>query len=58
MAQNVNMIIDCDYTSCPYNYEHECGKDVIFLDDSDCIAQYEWTHKQGKCLHAERGDKG
>jgi len=39
MAQNVNMIIDCDYTSCPYNYEHECGKEAIFLDDSECIEQ-------------------
>lgn len=41
MAQNVNMIIDCDYTSCPYNYEHECGKDVLYVDDSECIAQKE-----------------
>lgn len=39
MAQNVNMIIDCDYTSCPYNHEYECNKDLIFLDDSECIAQ-------------------
>ena len=41
MAQNVNMIIDCDYTTCPYNIERECSKEVIFLDDSECIAQNE-----------------
>ena len=46
MAQNVNMIIDCDYTSCPYNYEYECGKEEIFLDDSECIAQKKRDDKE------------
>jgi hypothetical protein len=39
MSQDVNLIVECDYTKCPYNHEGECGKDVLYVDDSECKAQ-------------------
>ena len=41
MSQDVNLIIECDYTKCPYNHEGECGKDVLYVDDPKCKAQAE-----------------
>ena len=39
MSQGVNLIITCDNKKCQYNYEGECGKDVLSIDDSDCLEQ-------------------
>ena len=39
MSQDVNLIITCDRTECPYNYEGECGKDVLYMNDKDCLEQ-------------------
>ena len=41
MSQDINLIITCDYENCPYNYEKECGKDILYVDDTECIAQAE-----------------
>lgn len=41
MSQDVNLIVECDHTECPYNCVGECGKDVLYVDDSDCKAQAE-----------------
>lgn len=39
MSQDVNLIVECDYTECSYNHEGECGKDVLYVDDSECKVQ-------------------
>lgn len=41
MSQDVNLIVECDHTECPYNCEGECGKDVLYVDDLECKAQAE-----------------
>ncbi len=41
MSQDVNLIVKCNYTECPYNFKGECSKDVLYVDDSKCIAQAE-----------------
>lgn len=41
MNQDVNLIITCDHTDCPYNYEKECCKGILYADDIECIAQAE-----------------
>jgi len=46
MKQDINMIITCDNTECPYNCEGECGKDVLYVDDPECKAQAEESGKE------------
>lgn len=41
MGQDVNLIVECDYTECLYNCEGECDKDVLCVDDLECKAQAE-----------------
>ena len=41
MSQNVNLIVICDHKNCPYNQEKECGKDILYVNDPECIAQAE-----------------
>lgn len=41
MSQNVNLIVTCDHENCPYNHEKECGKDILYVNDPECIAQAE-----------------
>ena len=45
MSQDINLIITCDYENCPYNHEKECGKDILYVDDTECIAQVESEDK-------------
>lgn len=42
---DVNLIVECDYTECPYNCGGECGKDVLYVDDLECMAQVESEDK-------------
>lgn len=46
MSQDVNIIITCNHTDCHYNHEKECGKEVLFVDDEECIAQAESEGKE------------
>lgn len=41
MSQDINLIITCSYIDCPYNHEKECGKDILYANDTECIAQAE-----------------
>lgn len=41
MNQDINLIINCDRIDCPYNHEKECGKDILYVNDKECIAQSE-----------------
>lgn len=41
MSQDVNIIVTCEYKNCPYNNEKECGKEILYVDDIECIAQAE-----------------
>lgn len=41
MSQDVDLIVTCNHENCPYNHEKECGKDVLFMDDPECMAQTE-----------------
>lgn len=41
MSQDINIIITCDHTNCSYNHEKECGKEILYVDDLECIAQAE-----------------
>lgn len=41
MGQDVNLIVECDYIECPYNCEGECGKNVLYVRDSECKALVE-----------------
>ena len=41
MSQDVNLIITCNHENCPYNHEKECGKDILYVNDAECIAQAE-----------------
>lgn len=45
MSQDINMIITCDRKGCPYNHEKECGKEILYVDDVECIAQAESEDK-------------
>ena len=36
MSQNVNIIITCDRKNCPYCHEGECGKETLYIEDSEC----------------------
>lgn len=36
MSQDINIIVTCDYEDCPYNHEKECGKDILYVNDSEC----------------------
>jgi len=45
MSQDINIIITCDHTDCPYNHEKECGKEILYVDDVGCIAQAESEDK-------------
>lgn len=38
MSQDINKIITCDHENCPYNNEKECGKEILYVDDIECIA--------------------
>ena len=41
MSQDINMIITCDHTDCPYNHKKECGKEVLYVNDPERIVQAE-----------------
>ena len=41
MSQDINIIVTCSYIDCPYNHEKECGKDILYVNDTECIAQAE-----------------
>lgn len=41
MSQDINLIVTCSQTDCPYNHEKECGKEVLYINDSECMAQVE-----------------
>lgn len=46
MSQDINLIITCDYENCPYNHEKECDKDILYVDDTECMAQVESEDKE------------
>lgn len=39
MSQDVNIIITCNHSDCPYNHEKECGKEILYANDMECMAQ-------------------
>lgn len=41
----VNVIITCNHKECPYCHEGECGKPVIEINDSECVALKERGNK-------------
>lgn len=36
--QDVNLIVTCNRSDCQYCYEGECGKDVLYINDGECLA--------------------
>ena len=48
MSQDVNLIITCGHVDCPYNYEKECGKDILYVNDPECIVQAESKDKKNE----------
>ena len=38
ISQDINMIVLCNYKECQYCHEGECGKEVLYIEDSECIA--------------------
>jgi len=41
MSQDVNQIVLCDHKDCPYCHCGECGKEILYWADDECIAQKE-----------------
>ena len=39
MSQDINIIITCGYTDCPYNQEKECGKEILYVNDTECTVE-------------------
>lgn len=47
MSQDINLIVTCSQIDCPYNHEKECSKEVLYINDSECIVQAE-SESEGK----------
>lgn len=41
MSQDINLVVTCSRIDCPYNHEKECGKEILYIDDPECVAQAE-----------------
>ena len=46
MNQSINIIIICDQNDCRFCNEGECGKDILYCNDKECLK-----------LNKERGQK-